>query len=618
MDFMKVLDQTVREIKREVNLKVLKVPEIELKMGDHTNPDDVISTVTAPAPPAPIPSRTPASRASDFLEESYRIVTLKQRYDKYRHYVEIKRQGIFDSLVTLYQAIFSLKQRDFCGLHEAFPLPGGISFITYAARAYVSMWFYDLYVSNREAARAIDPIAFTQYYLHEEVHRSYEYDEFLCLLHAAIHPTHIKGISENVMYVPVINKETNWNNIINPFNIDGFTDNFDLAQCVLMRMCDSRAWNISSLVSTTTGRPSWLFDWHDNEMCLAWFPFEGNYTADDVTIAYIIGEACSPNLAYQDVDDWQNFPNNIVPRNVSWTEANRTMPRRFHGTYEVRSGEVREHVLDMSLFLAPTDTSSKKRKTTDASGSDTQGHTLRITGTEPTPTSSTTDPMEYTATVNQYRIVDWIYYVLDATTNQRRTLGSSWICSGRACSGHKKIDNVDLFASQPAFPPPPAANVANVDLFGASEVKYSTSEPEHSTTFDPFAVPDSSKHADTKSSASEATNTKAFDPFAAIPLNNFEESDSFGAFTSHTQSVTTEPQQNATKNSLRSLEQTSSMASKPAPMKNALQVESGVWADSLSRGLIDLNITARISPSNPSMGGTSFSTFGQQQYGSFK
>ncbi|XP_020261849.1 clathrin interactor EPSIN 1-like isoform X2 [Asparagus officinalis] len=227
-----------------------------------------------------------------------------------------------------------------------------------------------------------------------------------------------------------------------------------------------------------------------------------------------------------------------------------------------------------------------------------------------------------------------------------------------ATPGSHDQDNVDLFASQPAFPPPPAANVANVDLFGASEVKYSTSEPEHSTTFDPFAVPDSSKHADTKSSASEATNTKAFDPFAAIPLNNFEESDSFGTFTSHTQSVTTEPQQNATKNSLRSLEQTSSMASKPAPMKNAFQVKSGVWADSLSRGLIDLNITAPkkanlagigivgglgdtsnngkgtatpwymadttvglgsgIPPSNPSMGGTSFSTSGQQQYGSFK
>ncbi|XP_057788377.1 clathrin interactor EPSIN 1-like [Salvia miltiorrhiza] len=37
MDFMKVFDQTVREIKREVNLKVLKVPEIEQKVLDATD-----------------------------------------------------------------------------------------------------------------------------------------------------------------------------------------------------------------------------------------------------------------------------------------------------------------------------------------------------------------------------------------------------------------------------------------------------------------------------------------------------------------------------------------------------------------------------------------------------
>ncbi|WVZ68896.1 hypothetical protein U9M48_017774 [Paspalum notatum var. saurae] len=37
MDFMKVVNQTVREIKREVNLKVLKVPEIEQKVLDATS-----------------------------------------------------------------------------------------------------------------------------------------------------------------------------------------------------------------------------------------------------------------------------------------------------------------------------------------------------------------------------------------------------------------------------------------------------------------------------------------------------------------------------------------------------------------------------------------------------
>ncbi|XP_010519871.1 PREDICTED: clathrin interactor EPSIN 1 isoform X3 [Tarenaya hassleriana] len=37
MDFMKVFDETIREIKREVNLKVLKVPEIEQKVLDSTD-----------------------------------------------------------------------------------------------------------------------------------------------------------------------------------------------------------------------------------------------------------------------------------------------------------------------------------------------------------------------------------------------------------------------------------------------------------------------------------------------------------------------------------------------------------------------------------------------------
>ncbi|XP_042492342.1 clathrin interactor EPSIN 1-like [Macadamia integrifolia] len=37
MDFMKVFDQTVREIKREVNIKVLKVPEMEQKVLDATD-----------------------------------------------------------------------------------------------------------------------------------------------------------------------------------------------------------------------------------------------------------------------------------------------------------------------------------------------------------------------------------------------------------------------------------------------------------------------------------------------------------------------------------------------------------------------------------------------------
>nr|WAK97201.1 coat protein [Polygonatum partitivirus 2] len=381
-------------------------------MGDRINPEDADPAIPAPQPQPQVPSRTRASRAADFLQDSCRIVTLRQHYEKYRRYVYLKRQELFTALVDLYQSMFSSRQRDFRGLHDAFPAPQGTGFYAYAARAYISMWFYDLYVSNREAARAISPIAFTQFYEHEVAQRSHEYDDFMCYLHAAIHPTHIKGISEDVMYIPIINNETNWNIPDNPFNITGFEDNFDLAQGVLMRMRDSRAWNISSLVTTTTGRPTWLFDWHDTEMCLAWFPLEGNYTMEDVTIAYIIGEACTPNLAYRDVDDWQNFTGNVIPQNFTTNSLNRVVGRRFYGSYEVRSHEVRMQEIAVGDFTGPADAQAqKKRKTPDASGSGTHQRVTIASGAEPTPQQAQPqDAMDITLRINQFRIVDWIYY----------------------------------------------------------------------------------------------------------------------------------------------------------------------------------------------------------------
>lgn len=125
--------------------------------------------------------------------------------------------------------------------------------------------------------------------------------------------------------------------------------------------------------------------------------------------------------------------------------------------------------------------------------------------------------------------------------------------------------NVDLFASQPAFP---STNSSDVDFFAAAN---------------PVV------HSETKHPKSDQINVDTFDPFAAVPLNNFEGSDLFGAFTSHTDSVSTEPMPDPVNNlSGKSTE------SNPTPKKNnTFQVKSGIWADSLSRGIIDLNISAR-------------------------
>ncbi|KAJ0971409.1 hypothetical protein J5N97_019368 [Dioscorea zingiberensis] len=122
--------------------------------------------------------------------------------------------------------------------------------------------------------------------------------------------------------------------------------------------------------------------------------------------------------------------------------------------------------------------------------------------------------------------------------------------------------NINLFANQPAIP-------SNVDF---------------------FAAPVSPLPSETKSKP-VSTNSNVFDPFAAVPLNNFEGSDPFGDFASHSDPVSKHPLNNSM-NDPNTLDKHSSAASSQPATKDTFQVKSGIWADSLSRGLIDLNITA--------------------------
>lgn len=100
--------------------------------------------------------------------------------------------------------------------------------------------------------------------------------------------------------------------------------------------------------------------------------------------------------------------------------------------------------------------------------------------------------------------------------------------------------------------------------------------------------------SETNSTSPAPTNTNIVDPFAAVPLNSFDGSDFLGGFTSHSGSASSEPSQSSTNNASHSdLDRKSSVDSKTPPKKDSFQVKSGIWADSLSRGLIDLNITGR-------------------------
>ncbi|XP_015945114.1 clathrin interactor EPSIN 1-like [Arachis duranensis] len=180
-------------------------------------------------------------------------------------------------------------------------------------------------------------------------------------------------------------------------------------------------------------------------------------------------------------------------------------------------------------------------------------------------------------------------------------------------------EEVDLFASQPAIPsvtptvdlfsiPKPvaqpdkksgnssSANSITFDPFAVSEPVVHTdtgnSAPVNNSTFDPFAIPEPVAQPNNKSRNSAPANNSTFDPFAAIPLNNFDGSDVFGDFTSQPDSASSQTSNNVASDiNHDKMNGKTSVDSKVSPKKDPFQVKSGIWADSLSRGLIDLNIS---------------------------
>ena len=149
-----------------------------------------------------------------------------------------------------------------------------------------------------------------------------------------------------------------------------------------------------------------------------------------------------------------------------------------------------------------------------------------------------------------------------------------------------------------------------LDLFTAQPVISSSVAP----TLDLFSAPEPVLQPDSKIENSGPTNNNIFDPFAAVPLNKFDGSDLFGDFTSQSDSAPSQlskdpfsvgshddvngksssqlPKDPVTVGSHDDMNSKSLPESKIQPKKD-FQVKSGVWADSLSRGLIDLNISAR-------------------------
>ncbi|GMI88511.1 EPSIN1 [Hibiscus trionum] len=151
---------------------------------------------------------------------------------------------------------------------------------------------------------------------------------------------------------------------------------------------------------------------------------------------------------------------------------------------------------------------------------------------------------------------------------------------------------VDLFASQPAIAP---AAPPTVDLFASavpvfqSDTMAPKSEPENAIIVDPFAtVPANNFNGSSDIFGSFSSHSDS----AQNPINDVS-SDIFGSFTSHSNSASKEPAQSPINDgNLYNMSTKPSQESNAPQKKDTFQVKSGIWADSLSRGIIDLNISA--------------------------
>nr|WEU67079.1 coat protein [Galphimia cryptic virus] len=359
--------------------------------------------------PPKVRQLTSLRRVADKLLDGSRVCANRERFSGYRRYVPLNTQELFNALVQLYEILLHTQWQRFKRYVDSYN-PGAHA-QQFAARRYISCWFHDLYVSNRDSARRLTPIAFQEHFSHEEVLYSDEYDIFLAMLNAHIRPTNIVGTPESTLWVPIIANVIDWDTE-NPFGITNYDADFCFTKGLIDIMKDSKNWGTQNLVTSTTGRPSWLLDWH-NERAYAWFSAEGNYSDEDLAVAYIVGVACTPKLGIRDVDEWQSWENNQIPAEINVSRLNRVVANRWHGGYEVRTIDQRE--LDYYYIgetpSTPAPIIKKKGKTAASKSKAVAISDEPRASKEKDKDKSSSSQEPHLVTINQFQITDWTYHM---------------------------------------------------------------------------------------------------------------------------------------------------------------------------------------------------------------
>ena len=301
--------------------------------GDITAPTGDVTITRAPLAGNTTFSRSDFRVIADALTKTSYIGEVSLRGFKVPRYIELEINNLFDALVELYSFHFQARWDDMHPIISHLTMPQGITEDIYMAQIYISHWFISLYSLNRDASTRHDAARYSDHYNQELPEHSKVFDCYLVYLLNTIKPTHIFGLQEDTLYIPIIAKRPNWNNVHgNYFGITNFRYNVMTFRQIIKLMTDPNSgWQTATVSNDPSGRPTWLFDWHAQK-AYAWFPEEGNYNNDDVNVAFILGVACTPLLASRDDDIPQQYPDNLISYDF---ETERKKGKAFHSMIDV-------------------------------------------------------------------------------------------------------------------------------------------------------------------------------------------------------------------------------------------------------------------------------------------
>ncbi|CAI0408266.1 unnamed protein product [Linum tenue] len=488
MDFMKVIDQTVREIKREVNLKVLKVPEIEQKVLDATNDEPWGPHGTA---------LQEISLATRKFTECQMIMNVL--------WTRLGETGkdwrlVYKALSVIEYLVAHGSERAVDDIIEhTFQISSLTSF------EYVEPSGKDVGINVRKKAETIVGLLNNQEKIQEARNKAAaNRDKYVGLSSSGITSRASSASFGSSSY----SSSDRYGGFGGGRDTDGFKDSYkktDKDAYVPRRDADVKSIDCTLVYCILISQSDFYFPGLN---CFHYSKGQPKFSPDESKTSANLRETSKPNSI--SIDD--DLDDDFDPRGNS----------RSKSTAEISSQvDLFGQSLVGDLLDAPT---SVPAETSVKNGS--------------------------SADVDLFADADFV-------------------------SAEPQVDKVpspqaqvDLFASQPAIPAAAAVAPSAIDFFSAGE---------------PPAVPESKKPVEFN-----AATTSVVDPFAALPINSFDGSDLFGDFSSSTTSGTTEPTKNPPTSDAGTIENPAQLP----PKNQNFQVKSGIWADSLSRGIIDLNISA--------------------------